>query len=92
MLGSNPSADSVASTDPGDATASPFQLSAGESPASGEAPRRKILGVRGQSPGQSPRRLRRRPTFLLKRGRPLIMHTFFCMAGSSPLVALDCVL
>jgi hypothetical protein len=78
MLGSNPSADSVASTDPGDATSSPFQLSAGESPASGEAPRRKILGVRGQSP----RRLRRRPTFLLKHGRPLIMHNFSVMTGS----------
>jgi hypothetical protein len=53
-MGSNPSADSVASTDSGDAAASPFQLPAGRKPASGEAPKRKILGVRGQSPGQSP--------------------------------------
>jgi hypothetical protein len=50
MLGSNPSADSVASTDTGDATASPFRYLAGETPISGEAPKRQILGVWGQSP------------------------------------------
>ncbi len=55
MLGSNPSADSVASTDPGGCCGIPFQLSADRKPTSGEARRRKILGVRGQSP----RRLRR---------------------------------
>jgi hypothetical protein len=32
MLGSNPSADSVASTDTGDATASPFRYLAAETP------------------------------------------------------------
>jgi hypothetical protein len=54
MLGSNPSADSVASTDPGGCCASPFHLFAGKEPASGEASKRKILGVRGQSPRRLP--------------------------------------
>src|SRR5258708_39255882 len=49
MLGSNPSADSVASTDRnGDASASPFHLRVEH--LSGEASKRQILGVRGQSP------------------------------------------
>ena len=50
MPGSNPSADSVASTDSGGCCGIPFHLSAGREPASGEAPKRQILGVRGQSP------------------------------------------
>jgi hypothetical protein len=50
MLGSNPSAGSVASTDSRGCYGIPFSPSARRSPASGEAPRRKILGVRGQSP------------------------------------------
>ena len=67
MLGSNPSADSVASTDPGDAAPSPFHLSAGTEPASGEVPKRKILGVRGQSPCAT-------ACFRSESRRPLIMR------------------
>jgi len=71
MLGSNPSADSVASTDPGGCCAIPFHLSAGTEPASGEAPKRKILGVRGQSPCAT-------ACFRSESRRPLIMRALAC--------------
>jgi hypothetical protein len=51
MLGSNPSAGSVASTDQnGDAAASPSHSLLRAQALSGEASMRKILGVWGQSP------------------------------------------
>ena len=51
----------------GDAAPSPFHLSAGTEPASGEAPKRKILGVRGQSPCAT-------ACFRSESRRPLIMR------------------
>ena len=51
MLGSNPSADSVASTDrKGDAPASPFRYLLAETPLSGEAPSDKSWGCGGKAP------------------------------------------
>ena len=50
MLGSNPSADSVASTDTGGCYGVPLSLSGQLNSISGAAPKRKILGVWGQSP------------------------------------------
>ena len=50
MLGSNPSADSVASTDTGGCYSVPLSLSGRRNSISGEAPKRQILGVWGQSP------------------------------------------
>src|SRR5260370_22133732 len=38
----------------GDAAPSPFHLSAGTEPASGEAPKRKILGSGGKAPAPQP--------------------------------------
>ena len=79
MLGSNPSADSVASTDPGGCCApSPFHRSTGTEPASGEAPKRQILGVRGQSPRCLPG-----PKLPSETGRPLIMRALACYRQSS---------
>jgi hypothetical protein len=53
MLGSNPSADSVASTDrKGDASASPFHLRVEH--LSGEASKRQILGCGGKAPASQP--------------------------------------
>jgi hypothetical protein len=64
MLGSNPTADSVDSTDRnGDASASPFQLRV--EARSGEAGKREILGGAGQSP-------RGLPCFRYESLRPLI--------------------
>ena len=50
MLGSNPSADSVASTDTGGCYGLPLSLSGRRNSLSGEASMRQILGVWGQSP------------------------------------------
>ena len=71
MLGSNLSADSVASTDRyGDAPASP--LAPNRSKISiGRGTKRQILGVRGQSPCEL-----RKPQALFQPGRPLIMREF----------------
>ena len=69
MLGSNPSADSVASTDAGDVTASPFRCLLTETPY-----RERHQSVKSSGAGQGPRLLRRYPSFLLMHGRSLIMH------------------
>jgi hypothetical protein len=71
MLGSKPSADSVASTDRnGDASASPFHLRVEH--LSGEASKRQILGVRGQSPCVT-------ACFRSESQRPLIMRALKAM-------------
>jgi hypothetical protein len=75
MLGSNPSADSVASTDPGGCCASPFHLFAGKEPASGEASKRKILGARGKAPQAASA-----PKLPSKTGRSLIMRSLIMRA------------
>ena len=50
MLGSNPSADSVASTDQGDATASPFRYLARETPNRERHQSAKSWGCGGKAP------------------------------------------
>ncbi len=70
MLGSNPSADSVASTDrQGDASASPFIRFPAENSASGEAPSDKSWGCGGKAPAAYAGHKAHSET-----GRPLIMR------------------
>src|ERR1017187_3252190 len=71
MLGSNPSADSVASTDVGGCCASPFHLLIAKVPTIGRGNQALNPGGAGAKPP---------PTvlaahFLLKAGRPPIMHS-----------------
>ena len=70
MLGSNPSADSVASTDSrGDATASPFRYLLEETPYRERQQSAKSWGYGGKAPiGFDTHR------FMPNYGRPLIMH------------------
>jgi hypothetical protein len=72
MLGSNPSADSVASTDGGDASASPFDQLLAREPTIGRGTQALNPGGAGEKPPQAAQAA----NFLLKHGRPLIMHTF----------------
>src|ERR1035437_951932 len=70
MLGSNPSADSVASTDVGGAAASPFHLLIAKVPTIGRGNQALNPGGAGAKPPQAVLAA----NFLLKHGRPLIMH------------------
>ena len=71
MLGSNPSADSVASTDVGGAAASPFHLLIAKVPTIGRGNQALNPGGAGAKPPQTVLAA----NFLLKHGRPLIMHS-----------------
>ena len=71
MLGSNPSADSVASTDVGGAAASPFHLLIAKVPTIGRGNQALNPGGAGAKPPQPVLAA----NFLLKHGRPLIMHS-----------------
>jgi hypothetical protein len=73
MLGSNPSADSVASTDSGGMLRHPpFSCLPTESPHRERHEGAKSWGCGGKAPAS----YAGDPTFLLEYGRPLIMHNF----------------
>ena len=70
MLGSNPSADSVASTDAGGCYGIPLSPSAYRNPYRERHQSVKSWGCGGKAPAN----YAGDPTFLLEYGRPLIMH------------------
>ena len=81
MLGSNPSAESVASTDAGGCCGIPFHLLLAKEPTIGRGTQALNPGSAGAKPPQAVLTA----NFLLKHGRPLIMHSRISSVSWHPL-------